>query len=395
MAVLCSRCRVFEADDEPITCVLFEGGPCSACKERAAIRNRIQQLEDEIAELKAKHDILTTPMNAIHDPFIHKLPPEICSHIFRLSSSRLTNDEHLEAIINPWNKSPLGGSAKILRLGGVCRMWRQLAWATPDLWDALYVRTGMGRPELDELLPELVREWLERSGSLPLTIFFNGYKSVGDESGDYDDTVAVGNGLIVEILNLHSHRWRILNLTTTAPAFRRFSGSIQPNQLVGLGLEVAYQSSDPSPPKFLMESELTPSHLMLDFPLTSVNVRWDNITHVTIPFISAKESINILRRASSLEYYDIHIYQPSEVSFRKPILHPRLRSLHLSTSLNIEKFLREINVPSIEEWTHDSIHNGPLPVSALLSVFKRSGCHLKILHLTSLLVHSEGLNTIL
>ena len=214
-------------------------------------------------------------------------------------------------------------------------MWRQLAWATPDLWDALYVRTGMGRPELDELLPELVREWLERSGSLPLTIFFNGYKSVGDESGDYDDTVAVANGLIVEILNLHSHRWRILNLTTTAPAFRRFSGSIQPNQLVGLGLEVAYQSSDPSPPKFLIESELTPTHLMLDFPLTSVNVRWDNITHVTIPFISAKESINILRRASSLEYYDIHIYQPSEVSFRKPILQcssptPFAPSVHVS-----------------------------------------------------------------
>jgi hypothetical protein len=36
-----------------------------------------------------------------------------------------------------------------------------------------------------------------------------------------------------------------------------------------------------------------------------------------------------------------------------------------------------------------------LPVAALLSVFKRSGCHLKILHLTSLLLHSEGLNILL
>jgi hypothetical protein len=126
-----------------------------------------------------------------------------------------------------------------------------------------------------------------------------------DESGDDDDTVAVANGLIVEILNLHSRRWRILNLTTTAHTFRRFSGSIQPNQLVGLGLQLVYQSSDPLPPKFLMESEFTPTHLALDFPLTSVNVRWDNITHVAILFISAEESIDILRRASSLEYYNI------------------------------------------------------------------------------------------
>lgn len=50
--------------------------------------------------------------------------------------------------------------------------------------------------------------------------------------------------------------------------------------------------------------------------------------------------------------YDISIYRPCEASFRKPVLHPGLRSLHLSTSLNIGKFMGAINVLSIEEWTH-------------------------------------------
>ena len=50
MAVLCHRCRGsgVEAEDQTITCVVLEGSPCSPWKERAAIRHRIEQLEEEI-----------------------------------------------------------------------------------------------------------------------------------------------------------------------------------------------------------------------------------------------------------------------------------------------------------------------------------------------------------
>ena len=60
MSILCSRCRRFEADDQPITCVVLEGGPCSACRERTMIRQKIKQLEEELAKLKAKHDAVTS-----------------------------------------------------------------------------------------------------------------------------------------------------------------------------------------------------------------------------------------------------------------------------------------------------------------------------------------------
>jgi len=385
MAVLCSRCREFE---EPITCFLSESGPCSVCKERATIRDQIKQLEDEIAKMKAKHDTLTTPMNAIHDPFIHKLPPRISSSIFRLSLPTLTNEEHLEAILESWDNRD---SAKILRLGGVCRMWRKLAWETPDLWDILYLRTGrLGCSQsVAKLLPDLVCEWLERSRNLPLTIFYSAL--------DSDDAAEVANELIVEILNSHSHRWRILNLTTTAHTFRRFSASIQPNQLVGLGLRLVYQLSNPfQPPNFLMESELTPTHLALDFPLASINVRWDSITHLTLRNNSIEECVDVLRRAPGLEWYNLFIYPSHKTSFIKPILHrhPRLRSLRLSTSYDIKDFLEALNLPSLEEWTQD-VHSQELPVAATLSLFERSGCRLKVLHLTTLPHDLEGLTTLL
>ena len=212
MSILCSRCRRFEADDQPITCVVLEGGPCSACRERTMIRQKIKQLEEELAKLKAKHDAVTSTMNAIHDPFIHKLPPEIGSHIFRLSLPTLSNGEHLEAILNLYeNRS----SAEILNLGAVCRKWRQLAWTTPDLWNTLYLRIGLEtRQSLAESLPDLVREWLERSGSLPLTIFFRHHPAYRDESSDDDenksevdrDTLEIAIGLVIKTLSFHSQR---------------------------------------------------------------------------------------------------------------------------------------------------------------------------------------------
>jgi len=146
MAVLCSRCGGDAAEEQEITCVVSEGNGCSACVERAAIRDKIKQLEEEIIKLKAKYHALGTTMNAIHDPFIHKLPPEIGFHIFHLCLPTL----NLEPIFSePARKAFF----RILRLGAVCRKWRQLAWATPNLWEILSIVTS------PERMRTLARSW--------------------------------------------------------------------------------------------------------------------------------------------------------------------------------------------------------------------------------------------
>lgn len=130
MAVLRNPCRRVEAED---ACVVLEGGPCSPCEERAAI-------SDQIKQLKAKYDTIGTARNAIHDPFIHKLPPEIASHILRLSLPTLKNrKDDAKGVHGQW-QSILKEWAVPLKLGSVCRKWRELAWATPDLWTTLYIR---------------------------------------------------------------------------------------------------------------------------------------------------------------------------------------------------------------------------------------------------------------
>jgi hypothetical protein len=158
-------------------------------------------------------------MNAVHDPFIHKFPPEIGPHLFRLCLPTLSSGEHLEAILNTQEDR---SSANILRFGAVCRKWRQVAWATPDLWDTLHFRTRLRtRRSLAESLPDLVHKWLERSGNLPLTIVFrhypaykNEYFNKGKSKADRR-TLEVAIGLVVETLNVHSPRWQYLSFMTT------------------------------------------------------------------------------------------------------------------------------------------------------------------------------------
>jgi hypothetical protein len=399
MAALCSG---VEAEDQP-TCVVLEGGPCSPCKERAAIRHQFKQL-------KAKYDTVGAETNAIHDPFIHKLPPEIASHILRLSLPVLNNEkDDPKAIHGRWSVIRKEWAAP-LKLGSVCRKWRQLAWATPNLWTTLYIRIKPSMtPSTAGLLPALLHEWLCRSGGLPLTIYFFPYHDftnfvteddVPDYISTWPDRLDIAATLVIDILNLHSGRWHNLHLKASADIFQRFSGSTEPKQLVSLELANTLVEDTPSLPTFMMESELSPTHLKLThFPPISINIHWDNITHATLT-VTNEEALDFLRRATSLEYfalmevmYQYDMYDSPMIGIQTPILHPQLRSLHLTTP-HSKNILNAINLPSLEKWTQDTCIDN-LPLAAMLSFLKRSGCPLKLLTLDTVPRHSVDLSTLL
>lgn len=408
--MICDRCKGFNPKVRSVTCTVLDGGPCAACKERERTLQKIKHLEEELTNLKAKYKTLASATNAIHDPFIHKFPPEIASRIFRLSIPTLKFGEH-----DPWaTKQPPHEQtewAAPLRLGAVSHNWRQLAWTTPDLWQTVYIHIRPStRHSLAKSLPGLLREWLGRSTVLPLTVLFHDFRYIdkaelNDASSEEDfsddstsDISEFPTDLIMQILNSNSDRWRNLHINVGADIYERFPHSIQPTQLFGLDLTLNPQDSEEPPTtKFMTESELNPSHLKLAyFPLTSINVRWDKITHVTLCKTSIEEGIDCLRRASSLEYF--HICAPSEVhdsliGFGKPIIQPRLRSLNLATSYTTS-FLEAIHLPSLEEWTQD-MGGLRIPVTAMLSLLERSGCYLKVLNLEGAPLPSQDLDTLL
>jgi len=381
MVQLCSRCGAGGTGDRPVTCTMMGGGPCAACRESAAIYYQIRQLEEEIAELKAKRRVLATTINANHDPFIHKLPPEIGSHIFYLC---------LPSLDTPMSTSTPGQEWKRpLKLGAVCRKWRQLAWATPNLWSTLLLKIKPSTPRsLAESLPDLLREWLGRSGLLPLTLFFDhaGYSetppgtSFGLRRAEETrvEILKTATDLVIEVINLYWGRFENLYLNLVADVHERISGSMQPNKITSLELGV-YGDRLPTQ-KFITESKPNPKYLsLIEFPPTSIDIRWDNVTHAMLGSLYLEECVEVLQRAPALEY--CHIYglpDDPTIDFDIVILHPRLRSLN--SNHNSQDLLYVINVPSLEEWTHD-MGDEQYDCASMVSLLDRSNCFLKVLNL--------------
>jgi hypothetical protein len=249
---LCSRCRGFDAEELSFACTVLKGGPCSPCKEAADMHGQIKRLEEEIIKLKGQHHVLRTKINSIHDPFIHTFPPEIGSYIFRLCLPTLDLGNFF-----PWPEQKEVTGA--LRLGAVCRKWRQLAWTTQNLWEILYLHIGPSTTNaLAKSFPGLLQEWLGRSGVLPLTIFF-----VNDYPGRSEIEFAIPR--IIEVINLYSSRWRNLFLDVGADVSKLFSSSEHPNQIIHLQLAIRSQRSRTQ--KFIMKSKPFPTHLQLrNFP---------------------------------------------------------------------------------------------------------------------------------
>jgi len=229
-------------------------------------------------------------MNAIHDPFIHKLPPEIGSHIFFLCLLTLNYEE-----LNLW----AGRWAWVRALRLVRRRWRQLAWTTPDHWDTLYLRIQRSTERsLAELLPGLVHEWLSRSGMRPLTIFFR-HSGCSDPYSDLSNestvkTLEFATDLVIEVINLNSDRWKNLHLDVRADILERLCGSIQPNQLLFLELGVDGERSPTQ--KFIMKSKPFPTQSrLINFSPTSIDIGWDNITRANLRNLSADEWLEVLQ----------------------------------------------------------------------------------------------------
>jgi hypothetical protein len=387
MVQLCSRCGAGGSGDRPVTCTMVEGGPCAACRESAAIYHQIRQLEEEIAELKAKRRVLATTMNANHDPFIHKLPPEIGSHIFYLCTPSLDFP-----IWDPWMPQIEGWNMP-LKLGAVCRKWRQLAWETPNLWVAPLLEIDPSTPlSLAKLLPGLLSEWIGRSGLLPLTLFFDhtGYSEIPPgTSFDLNcadeirvETLKTATDLVIEVIDLYWGRLENLHLNLVADVHKRISGSTQPNKITSLELAI-YDDRSPAQ-KFITESKPNPKYLSLvKFPPTSIDIGWDNVTHAALSKLYFEEYVEVLQRAPALEY--CHMYGLAEKYWDEPtinphtvILRPRLRSLYSDQSTEV--LLNVINVPSLEEWTHD-MGDKQHDCASMISLLDRSNCFLKVLKL--------------
>ena len=165
----------------------------------------IQNLDEQIKILTAQRDELQDFVDA-HEMLlspIRKLSPEILQQIF--------------VGCLPCDRNAIMASREApYLLGRVCSGWRMITFSTAELWTSIHiVLPNVTATEDEKLLSiqrlEVLKEWLSRSGSLPLDISMASsmYSRVGTEH-----FTNFANALVP-----YCSRWRHLDLHVTASNF--------------------------------------------------------------------------------------------------------------------------------------------------------------------------------
>ncbi|KAJ6508328.1 hypothetical protein C8R45DRAFT_440055 [Mycena sanguinolenta] len=172
-----------------------------ATHEMARIDTQIEAMEIALGQLKKHRASLKLQINAhlaLISP-IRRVPQDVLLEIFQ----PCLPTEH-NALID-YAEAPL-------LLGRICRHWRAIAHSTPMLWSSIHIPSldyHNTPPNILSRFEGIVKAWLERSGSCPLSV------SLHDPSfyGTFAD-----HPLILELLSI-SRRLRHLELTGHAWLF--------------------------------------------------------------------------------------------------------------------------------------------------------------------------------
>ncbi|KAJ7477039.1 hypothetical protein B0H11DRAFT_1308216 [Mycena galericulata] len=129
------------------------------------LRNRLAELDSQIAVLEAERKMIRKELDSIVYPVV-TLPVEVTSEIFLccvLSSES-------EDVRLPFGYSPVSPPLPLL-LTWVCQTWRNIALKTPRLWASFSGSFPLERPRVVD--DQQVAEWVDRAGSAPLSIFLH------------------------------------------------------------------------------------------------------------------------------------------------------------------------------------------------------------------------------
>ena len=315
---------------------------------------------DELAELDAlserlrlKRYDLKRKINRLYSPIIRKLPLDVTSTIFEFCLPGFMDHQLL-----PYTEEDLSIP---LSLGAICSYWRDIAWSTPSLWSSLVIRVPSKHKS--HITTGIAQEWLARSGQLPLSIRIY--------SKSYKKPVAA----LANIINQYSTRWSDLDLYIPDSYYQCFRAtdthapilkSIQFHCSVNVKMSLNFQLFCPR----LERASLS------CFPMDGANIHWDNLTHLTLQFMSVLDSLLILRKTPRLVFCKVSFSRSRirEPFIGEPVL-TSLRSLQLLITNYGEDFLNNLIAPHLEEFSLPNYFNPSMEVIA--PFLRRSACALR------------------
>jgi len=347
----------------------------------------ITEIKDSLERATEQRRAYLEEVNHCHDP-VQRLPDEIAADIFSLCLPLLASldvfdvddETHVNTAVHPIQ----------LLLGSVCRHWRRVVYATPQLWNILCVHIS---PCTSEVRSGILAQWLARSGELPLYVSMFYIKLVYDE-GENEDGPQPGSIAwssfyrMMNMLFLNANRIRVLYLSlldSQLSCFERLQDANPATEAVTttilerLSVEIFGDSKMGSRPNFELRGRiLSPTHVSLQIiKPTQIRIQWEHVSHVEAADIPIEDALEILKIAPQLQYFKLESNENDEFYEGQLTLHSSLKSLHLDTSF-LPDFLDFIKCSALEELSSHLCCDHPF---ALQSFIKRSKCSLKKLTL--------------
>ena len=349
-----------------------------------AIALRFQANEDlllidtEIQRLKAKReqvqrsiDLYTTILSPAR-----RLPPDIWREVFY----------HCLTIGRTY--PILSATEAPMLLTRVCSMWRSVALSSPRIWTRLYIPLP-GDPRLSsnygklkdqaldvrrqifsktmQLRCQAVKEWLERSGSCPLSLSITypfGYiSSIGEPgiNGAEDDEVA---DPLFQVICPFAPRWEHLDLSMPLEIYQRLQTKIPLDRLSMLrGFKGNIYSQDSTPtmvPLHIIElptlESLSVNCHQLTINLSRYRNSWERLTDICFESpVSDTDLLEMLKQCPKIITLDVNMQVPWDNRdldlFEQPpemVLLPHLESLKLHESGPTSAVILAVDAPSLK-----------------------------------------------
>jgi hypothetical protein len=342
------------------------GRSCDPCMQLTAIGAKVYAHLEELNKLLKIQAEAKERVNQHHDPLAH-LPVEISSHIFAIYT------EDVNSCFDPQSLHVERGGP--LLLGAVSKLWRQVAFSTPHLWNTVNIHI-LSNDNLRTKV-ELTKEWLARSRELPLHLSL-GYPTWNVNESELNPLIPLFN----ELQHVSS-RWRTLFLGFSPRLYPTFLGQVTcaPTLETLKLFDDAVGEGD-----FHLPHTPLLKHLDIDIsvPFSSISIDWSGLTTVEAHQIMMGEYFDILQLSEGLKSFRLSgLFGHREYSLpTTPLTHFALRELYLNTDesqmhpSDLVTMLDLATFPSLEKFGYNSGSRTSFPNSAIPSIFNRSRCQL-------------------
>ncbi|KAJ7629760.1 hypothetical protein DFH06DRAFT_1338185 [Mycena polygramma] len=330
----------------------------------AADRARVAELQTRILDLERTVSDLDRTLSQLRIEQ-SQAQERLDSYIYPV----LTLPNDITRIIPPYPRFPLlTGQLSPMVLTHICRQWRDLALGNPMLWNTI-------SPFLGERKPRIIELWLERSRSCPLYLKLGKYPRAADD--------------LLETVILHRAHCEYLQIDLTAVHLHLFDGPMP--LLRHLDLVLADEGS----PESVSLQEVPLRTVAFNYSAAlRVIVPWAQVTSLTLFDVSPSQSVPILVQTPNLVYCELGSCSdtnPGNPEPQREILLPCLESLILTgVDSPVTDFLPVLIVPALHKLEVSESSLLPNSIDALTAFISTSGCRLKELHITDVLIMPEA-----